>query len=385
MILGTLLIVWSVVTLLTLLSHLWVREHLKEPPPYTDAPFNLYPISILKPIKGLEPDLYRNLESYFELRYPNYEIIFCLADGNDPARPIIERLLSEYPRTNARLLIEPRDVGCNPKINNLISGFEKAQNDWIVISDSNIRVKPNFLKKLVAHLDSQTGVLTALVTGTDENTWAGRLEASFLNTFYFKWMVIASRFNRTCVLGKTMVFRRSVANRFGGMNSLAKYIAEDYMAGESMRQLGMKVVLMHEPVEQPLKNYSASQFLNRHVRWGRIRRAHTPWLYLIEPLGSALVPAVVGALSLPLIVQINPEEAFLGQMSLALLLDSLLVRKVTGTWSARFLAAWLLRELLVLPLWLYSLSSRVIDWRGQKLRLTRGGIGVAYQPNRPVM
>jgi len=369
-----LLCIWSFGLSLVLFGTYRALRHLNQAPPHMDAPFGLYPVSVLKPVKGNEPLLKESLETFFHLDYPTYEIIFSVAHANDPARFVIERLCREYPGVPARLLIGEVKIGINPKVNNMVQSYKAARYDWILISDSNIRVKPDYLKRLVGHLDSGVGVLTAIVAGREARQLGGLLESTFLNTFYARWMILTSLFGRPCVVGKSMLFRKSTAERFGGLQTLAKYLAEDYMTGEAMQLLGYRVVVMHDVVEQPIGEYSFNSFWARHLRWGRIRKMHAPVAFVFEPWFNSLLSGVLGAISLNHFFGIDPYLLFSTHMLIWFVCDFLLLQRLEPEWGFRHLVAWLVRESLSFPQWIHTLCGNTIQWRGSQLRLKRGGL-----------
>ncbi|MES2963149.1 MAG: ceramide glucosyltransferase, partial [Bdellovibrionota bacterium] len=264
----------------------------------TADPARFKPISILKPLKGTDPGLRENLRSFFEIEYPSFELVFSIADPADPAREIIVEMQRLFPEVRSHLVVGSVEVGANPKVNNLIKSFDLAQHDWVLISDSNVRVNPDYLKRLALQFDENVGVLTAVVRGSHADTFGGRLEATFLNTFYARWMYLAFAFDEPIVLGKSMLLQRSVARRFGGFKTLARYLAEDYMAGEAMQKLGFRIELLDDPVSQPLSGYRFDDFWKRHVRWGRIRKSQAPILFLFEPLLTSIPSGLIGAATL---------------------------------------------------------------------------------------
>lgn len=266
-------------------------------------------------------------------------------------------------------------LGSNPKINNLALSYAHAVNDWILISDSNVRVKPNYLKNLVAHVSAGTGIVTAVIAGTEASGLGGRLEATYLNSFYARWMRVAAQFRRPCVVGKTMLFRRSMFARFGGIKVLGLYLAEDYMAGEAAQQLGLTVKIASEPVPQHIGEKTFSDFWSRHIRWGRIRKAQAPLAYAIEPLFGTLASGLMGAWAISSLSTLPMLLVFFLHCSFWLGNDWLLHSKLTRqSFYFSDLMAWILRELLAFPLWIHIGIGNHIDWRGQKLRLNRGGI-----------
>jgi ceramide glucosyltransferase len=365
---------WAVVFGLMLWGSWLVRKKVGTPPPHLDAPFNLYPVSILKPLKGVDDRLEQNLEGFFRLDYPDYELLFCVAQASDPAAAIARKLIARHPRVKARLFVGETVVGPNPKVNNMVQAYEAAANDWVLVSDSNVRVRPDYLKRLVAHLKPGVGMVTALVAGQDAWGIGGQLEAAYLNTFYARGMSLAAGLGRICVVGKCMLFQRSVARRFGGLRTLGRYLAEDFMAGEAMERLGLRITIASDPVEQVIGDYSVESFWKRHLRWGRIRKRHAMSAFVLEPFSGALVSGAIGAFAGHALWGV-PASAFLMlHLMVWSLCDVLQIRALGASlrWSTPI--AWFLREALALPLWLNIASGNTVDWRGHKLAIGAGGI-----------
>lgn len=367
------LLIWAAaLALLVVGTALTLRKSIT-PPPHLDAPFALVPVSILKPLKGADNGLERNLEDFFRLDYPDYELIFSVASPRDPALPVVSRLIRRYPGIRARVIVGDVNIGPNPKVNNLIRSYDRARHDWILISDSNVRVKPDYLKRLVAHVDNDVGIVTSVVAGTRAQGIGGRLEAAYLNTFYSRGMHIAGMFGRGVVVGKSMLFRRSVADRFGGIRALAKYLAEDYMAGVGMIRLGLKVATASDPIDQYIGRYSFGEFWSRHLRWGRIRKTQAPLPFFIEPWLGSILSGALGAWAAGCLYRV-PAEAFLaGHALIWASCDLLLLRRFSGRLTLRCLAGWALREAVSLALWLHIACGNTVNWRGQKLKLRTGG------------
>ena len=371
---GFVLAIWSL-SLAILLYSTWLTwKHCKTVPPHLDAPFGLYPVSILKPLKGADQGLRENLESFFQLDYPCYELLFSVADRRDPACKIVEELIRSYPSVQAELIIGDIAIGPNPKVNNLIKSYEKATHDWLLISDSNIRVEKSYVKRLVAQLDSSVGILTSVVTGRNSFGWGGHLESIYLNTYYARGMLLVSKLNHPCVVGKSMLFRRSTAERFGGIRSLACYLAEDYMAGEAILKLGLQVKVAIDPLHQYIGRYSIKDFWLRHIRWGRIRKAQAPVGFLFEPVLGAVPSGILGAAAFHSWMEIPPSLFILIHLLLWSACDFWVLRSLRIKLHFRVPIAWFTRELLHLPLWIQTLLGNTVHWRGRKLRLQAGGL-----------
>lgn len=349
-------------------------KHFRSSPPHLDAPFNLYPISILKPLKGADEGLRENLRSFFTLDYPDYELIFSVAHSTDPAVQIVNELISKYPNVRATFIIGDINAGPNPKVNNLIHSYKRAQHDWILISDSNVRVKRNYLKRTVAHVENGVGLITSIVLGQNGEGLGGNLETVYLNTFYARGMNVTAAFGYACAVGKSMLFRRSVADRFGGITNFAQYLAEDYMVGKAIESLGMKVVIASDPIPQHIGSYTLRSFWSRHLRWGRIRKAQAPIAFLFEPLSTSFVSGIIGAMAAKMTFSI-PFSIFAGIHLLTwLICDGILMNRISSRLSLKFTWVWFVREFLALPLWAHIASGSTVKWRGKKLKILDGGL-----------
>ena len=326
----------------------------------------LPPVSVLKPLKGADPGLRENLESFFVLDYPVFELLFSVAEPSDPAVAIVNELRRLHPAVRSRLITGAENAGLNPKVNNLMRSYRQARADLILISDSNVRVSADYLKRKVAFLEPGVGVVTAAVAGHDPEGLGGMLEATFLNTFYARGLNLAFATGNPCVIGKSMLFRRSVAARFGGLLALADYLAEDYALGEEMRKLGLRVALADQAIRQHVGAYSVRSFWDRHVRWGRIRKSHAPLPFLFEPLFTPLAAVFIAAANRGLSAALATGFAWMAA-------DLLLMKKFSGRLPAWAPCAWLSRELLSLPLWLVIAAGNSVQWRGATLYLSFGG------------
>lgn len=333
----------------------------------------LPPVSILKPIKGVDAGLSFNLESFFHLNYPHYEIIFSVGAPTDPAIPIVEDLIRLYPEVPAQLVVGEINLGVNPKVNNLVRSYELAKFDTVLISDSNVRVPPDYLSRLVPHLTGDVGIATSVVMGTQAQNMGGNLEATYLNTFYARWMHVSAVFGYPAVVGKSMFFKKSTLRRLGGLKTLSQYIAEDYMAGVAVQRLGLKVSIVTDPVPQFIGTYSFRAFWSRHVRWGRIRKSMAPLAFVIEPIFGAFVSGIVGGIAFSRILGV-PYFLFLGlHLFFWALCDTVLLIKLKQ-WTPKSVVLWFFREILAIPMWIHILIGNTVEWRGRRYKLLSGGI-----------
>lgn len=321
----------------------------------------------------MEAGLALNLESFFHLDYPQYEIVFSVSEENDPAISVIQELIRIYPEVDASLMVGETILGINPKINNLNRSYEIAKYDRILISDSNVRVGPDYLQRLAPHLTDDVGIATAVVMGTNAQSMGGELEATYLNTFYARWMHLSAVFGFPAVVGKTMFFKKNTLKRMGGLKTLSRYIAEDYMAGVAVQRLGLKVSIVNDPIPQFIGKYSLGAFWARHVRWGRIRKSMAPLAFGIEPIFGALVSGVLGGVALWQITGISPVIFFVLHLMIWGMCDTILMIKLRQ-WTPKSILSWCLRECLALPLWIHTLVGNTVEWRGRRYKLLAGGI-----------
>jgi hypothetical protein len=186
-------------------------------------------------------------------------------------------------------------------------------------------------------------------------------------------MVFATHFGSPTVVGHTMLFRRSTADRFGGIRTLASYLAEDHMSGQAMRQLGLQTRIMTVPVLRTVGKQKVETFWARHVRWGRMRKAHVPIPFFFEPLTYAFPAGIIGALAGQATLGINPFAFFALHLLAWFVGDLVIMNKIRSEVTATTPLWWLIRESLAMPMWVHILSGNSVNWRGIPLRLELGG------------
>jgi len=374
----TFLVAIGLLWVLGVIVHLlgtWVSCRPKKRSTHITYPVSWEPISILKPLKGCDSGLEENLKTFFELDYPYYELLFSVAHSKDPSVPLIKKLIEQNPQVAARLIVDPVDLGPNPKVNNMVRAYEQSENDLILISDSNVRVNRNYLKNLSCYIsDKNVGMVTSVISGVDAEKMGGKLEAVSLNSFYARWMRLLFFVGRPCVVGKSMLFRKSMAQRFGGIHVLGRYLAEDYMAGEAVKRLGLKVILAEETVPQVIGSLKCKDFWARHIRWGRIRKSQAFLAFLIEPFLLSTVSSGLGAILFAALLGFDPLSVFLIQWFLWLLLDIPVLLSSGSSLTLLTLGVWFLRETLSFPLWVNIALGNTVQWRGKELKLEAGGL-----------
>jgi len=327
-------------------------------------------VSLLRPVCGLDSYARETLESSFRLDYPNYEILFCAARSDDPAVPLVEELIAAHAELPARLLIGDDCASVNPKLNNLIKGWDAARHQWIVMADSNVLIPPDYLHRLLARWRDDTGVVCSMpIASRPANFWA-ELECAFLNTLQARVQYAAESFGRGFAQGKTMLYRRELIDNAGGLRLLAAETAEDAATTKIVRAAGLHVHLVDRPFEQPLGRRGAAAVWARQLRWARLRRMSFVWLFLPEAIVGSFFPALALALAAPAF-GLDPVAAIIAMLALWVGAELALAHCAGWRVSARLIPALLLRDLLLPALWIGAWLGDGFVWRGTAMVAAR--------------
>jgi len=336
------------------------------------------PVSILKPLKGTDPEMYESLRSHCLQDVPEYELVFGVSDQADPAIRLIERLKMEFPHAAVRLMICARNLGANIKVSNLAQMMLEAKYEHVLVNDSDIRIPPDYLRRVTAPLtDPQVGLVTCLYRGVSGRTLGSRLESLGISTDFSAGVLAAwqleggIRFG----LGSTLVFRRDDLKAIGGFEALVDYLADDYEIGRRIAAGGLKVRLSDVVVETYLPAYTLRQFVDHQLRWGRTVRESRRWGYL----GLVLTFGVPWAL-LALLLSLLLSHGVLAAWALLVAVTGLrvAVALVVG-WSVLrdrqvlpLLLLLPLRDVAALLVWIASLAGHTVVWRGDSFKLKDG-------------
>ncbi|XP_068781910.1 ceramide glucosyltransferase-like isoform X2 [Struthio camelus] len=250
-------------------------------------------VSLLKPLKGVDPNLINNLETFFELDYPKYEVLLCVQDHDDPAIEVCKKLLGKYPNVDARLFIGGKKVGINPKINNLMPGYEAAKYDLIWICDSGIRVIPDTLTDMANQMTEKVGLVHGLPYVADRQGFAATLEQVYFGTSHPRSYISANVTGFKCVTGMSCLMRKDVLDQAGGLIAFAQYIAEDYFMAKAIADRGWKLAMATQVAMQNSGSYSISQFQSRMIRWAKLRINMLPATIICEPISECFVASLI--------------------------------------------------------------------------------------------
>jgi ceramide glucosyltransferase len=334
----------------------------------------LPPISILKPLKGIDPEIYQSFRSHCLQDYPEYEIIFGVNDPNDSAIESVKALQQEFPGRRIQLVVATKILGANVKVSNLAQMLTEARYDHLLVNDSDIRVDHDYLQRVTGPLvDLGVGMVTCLYRGVAAPTLGSRLEALGISTDFCASVLVAGQIENGVRfgLGSTLAFRRAELERIGGFHSIVNHLADDYELGNRIAALGFKIKLSEVVVETFLPAYRLRDFFSHQLRWARgVRDARARGYFGIVFTFGILWALVAIAAS---------RGARWSFSAFALILFFRLAVAAAVGW--RILRdrqvlkyAWLipLRDLIAAGIWLVSLTGHTVTWRGDRFHLKDG-------------
>jgi len=330
-------------------------------------------VSILKPLKGIDPEMYESLRSHCLQNYPDYEIIFGVSDANDPAVAVVGQLKAEFPRQAIGLVVCGERLGANTKVSNLAQMVREARYEWLIVSDGDISVPPDYLRRVTAPLaDPHVGLVTCLYRGMAGRTLGSRLESLGISTDFCAGVLVARQIEGVKFgLGSTLVFRRCDLAAIGGFESFTDYLADDYELGKRISRRGLEVKLSQVVVETFLPHYSLGNFFRHQLRWSRAVRDSRFGGYLGLGLTFGLPWAVLTLL-------FARGAVWAWGLFIAVATLRLLVAVVVG-WGVLddrqvMPSLWLVpvRDFVALLVWMASFAGHEISWRGERYRLQKG-------------
>jgi len=335
------------------------------------------PVTILKPIYGLDAELLKNLRSFCQQDYPEYQIIFGIHNDKDLALPIVKKILKEFKNIDVSYVVDSRIYGCNHKVSNLINMFPTAKHDYLLVADSDMRVPPNYLSELMSPFaDSSVGAVTSLYSGSARGKLASSLNAMFINEWFLPSVLISRILQpiKFC-LGATMIVRRDLLKKIGGFKTLSNYLADDYMLGKLISELGYNIHLSDFIVENIVEEASFKDLMLHELRWARTLRRVEPLGYLCTFLTDTLVISSIAAVTLFMTTQ----NAGLSLLPILLVFLGRIVlhsrtKQITGSSSAG--SIWLipLRDILSFSIRVISFTGTSIQWRNNAFNVDQSGL-----------
>jgi len=335
------------------------------------------PASIIKPVRGLDRESYENFASFCSLEYPKYEVVFAVSDAGDPVIPIIKKLLADFPSCSIRLITNVPHIGTSDKVNNLCALVQNAKYDFLVMSDSDVRVETDYLKQVIAPFDDQeVGAVTGFYRSLSAGNLASNLDALSMYMDSAPAALVAKKIEGRLgfAFGWTMATSKKHLAEIGGWEAMVNHHSDDFELGKRITRSGHRVALMKKPVSMVFPKDSVQEYFRHELRWSIGLKSVRPWGYwglvFTHGLPWALLAAAVGL--------------SIGSMPIAVsyLFTYLILRIgltwLTGAWGIgdRELAKilWLVpvRDAISFIVWVRGFFSDRITWRGLEYRVRKG-------------
>jgi ceramide glucosyltransferase len=316
-------------------------------------------VTILKPLFGAEPETYECLRSFCQQAYPRYQVIFGVCDPQDPAVAVVHQLQRDFPDLDLVLTVDRKEHGSNRKVNNLINMMALARHDYLVISDSDVKVDHDYLAQLVPPLlDAGVGIVTCGYRGVARPGIWSLLGAMYINAWFMPSVRVSALMGyRSFAFGATIGIRRETLARIGGFNSVSNQLADDYRLGELTRQQGLRTVLSEVEVDTLVKECTAADLVAHELRWRRTIRNLSPFGYVFSVVTLGLP---VTALQLLLTQGAAPAAAIFSATALASTLIHFNARRPGASTAVLLLMPF--RDLLHFSLWIWSFATRRVQW-----------------------
>lgn len=340
----------------------------------------LPPVSVLKPLAGVDADLLENLRSFARQDYPSFELLFGVQSPTDPAIQVVRNLMAEFPGVAIKLVMtDGVHQGYNPKVNNLIGMIPQAAFEHMVISDSNVSVGADYLRSNIQHFSRPVvGVVTNLIRAKGGKSLGSVLESVHMNTFVLGSICLADlAADKTIVVGKSIFFRRSQMNQLGGLQRFANYLAEDYLMGRSYAKAGFEVVLSGYQIDTITTRWTVKQFVARHTRWAQLRWNINRPAYVAElatnySFWSLMLGVAAGFSTAGTALFV----AFWGSKVLG---DMVQNRMLGRPLPSQYFLLSPAKDLLVALIFPKPMFSSKTNWRGTQLRVRKDSLLVAVE------
>lgn len=338
------------------------------------------PVSILKPIRGLDPGAYENFASFCRQDYPEYELLFCVGDFEEPALPMIERLMREFPQRRIRVLFGSGRTAVNDKVAKLARLVEEAEYEHVVINDSDVRVRPDYLRNVVAPLaDPKIGAVTCFYRSLEERSLVDRLQSVGMMSDFYAGIVVAWQLDGVkFALGPTIATTRQRLSGFGGYASIENRPGDDLLVGRLIAEQGFEVELSRYAVETVPDYQSIRELVHKRMRWIVVMRHMRPWGHFGLVFTHGLPWAIAAVLIHPTLAT---AAAYLGSyFAVRCLITGMIARwglKQRGYWRKMpLIPVW---DALAFAIWAASFARHSIRWRGSDYYI-RGGELVPVNP-----
>ncbi|XP_049566939.1 ceramide glucosyltransferase isoform X2 [Orcinus orca] len=333
------LVLWLMHFMAIIYTRLHLNKKATDKQPYSKLPG----VSLLKPLKGIDPNLINNLETFFELDYPKYEVLLCVQDHDDPAIDVCKKLLGKYPNVDARLFI----------------------------------VIPDTLTDMVNQMTEKVGLVHGLPYVADRQGFAATLEQVYFGTSHPRSYISANVTGFKCVTGMSCLMRKDVLDQAGGLIAFAQYIAEDYFMAKAIADRGWRFAMSTQVAMQNSGSYSISQFQSRMIRWTKLRINMLPATIICEPISECFVASLIIGWAAHHVFRWDIMVFFMCHCLAWFIFDYIQLRGVQGGTlcfsKLDYAVAWFIRESMTIYIFLSALWDPTISWRTGRYRLRCGG------------
>lgn len=326
------------------------------------------PVSIVVPLRGVENFTSLTLLRAFELDWPDYELLFCVADEFDPVIDEVRRTSAAFPAIPAQVLLGDDRISANPKLNNCVKGWRAARHEWVILADSNVLMPKSYIATMMSAWRPGSGLVCSPPLGSRPAGFWAHVECAFLNGSQGRWQYAAEAIGIGFAQGKSMLWNKPFLEDHGGIRALAAEIAEDAASTKLVRNAGRKVHLVSPPFEQPLGQRHPSEIWSRQTRWARLRRVTFPQYFAPEILTGALPPLL---LALAAAAMMDMNLAITAFAVLAIMYVPELVLAALNRWplSLHTLPAMIARDMIMPVVWARSWIGSAVAWRGNVMTI----------------
>jgi ceramide glucosyltransferase len=330
-------------------------------------------VSILKSLRGVDPNMYEAFRSHCMQDYADYEIIFGVSDAHDEAIGLVEKLKVEFPQRRIQLVMADMSLGANGKVSTLAQMLPHASFEYLVVNDSDIKVDRDYLQRIMAPLaNARAGMVTCLYRGIPANSVGSRMESLGISSDFMPG-VLTSRLLEGVKfgLGATLAFSRQALERVGGFEAFVDYLADDYELGAQITAAGHEVVIAETVVDTDVPRYSFREFIRHQLRWARAVRDSRRWGYLGLGITHALPWAILALV-------FSGGDSWMWMLFAVVLVLRFAVAVVVGrsVLKDRAILPWIwlipFRDVVALSIWMASFGGNTVIWRGMKFHLKSG-------------
>ena len=344
------------------------------------------PVSIFKPLCGINEELLLNLRAVMDQDYEDYQVIFGVADPSDKALTVVKQIIEEYPDRDIAVVSSAPPFGLNPKVRNMNSIKEMARHDLWLISDADVRPKPDYLTQMVSTRNKKgAGVVQSILGLRGDKSIGAALDVMHLSSWIMPMVYGITLIRIYTVCGKSMLFDRNEFEALGGFESVKDHLAEDNVIGDKFVRSGSSVEICTDPLPVTCIDRPVKMYINRHLRWHQMRFHQAPFWYMGEPIINT-APIFLGLIIAALMGVVPQEFGYFSGICLALdaASDALIIKRISGSYKLRYLPLNLVKDILDNFIWAVGLFRRRIVWNNQEARIGKESLLTRTQPKSVV-